>query len=204
MGRPSVRAERREQILQATARCVATFGLADLTLEKIAEESGMSRGHVRHYIGNREDLIVALATWVHSRTDDELESGLADAAEDLDSMLDYLYGAAFSEPSDENTIILELLNASRTNVDLRQAMLNGYTETRKAIGETLARELPGVAADTIAETSYALLALALGNAVMSDLDRGGNSDRLVRQAAVQLLAPFRHATGSEAHAAIRA
>lgn len=63
MGRPSVAGERREQIMKAAARSVARHGLAGSTQERIAATAGMSRSHIRHYVGNRDDLIDAL--WDH-------------------------------------------------------------------------------------------------------------------------------------------
>ncbi|MGH3225487.1 MAG: TetR/AcrR family transcriptional regulator, partial [Streptosporangiaceae bacterium] len=50
-------ATRREQILDAVTRCVAEYGLEGTTLERVAEASGFSRGHIRHYVGNREEML---------------------------------------------------------------------------------------------------------------------------------------------------
>ena len=43
MGRPSIKAERREQILDAYETCVARFGVGGASLEKIAETAGLAR-----------------------------------------------------------------------------------------------------------------------------------------------------------------
>lgn len=61
MGRPSVAAERRRQILEAAIRCIAAKGFAGTTLDGIAEEAGMARGHVRHFAGNRDDVLLGAA-----------------------------------------------------------------------------------------------------------------------------------------------
>lgn len=60
MPRPSLKAERREMILDAMERCVIRDGVNGATLERIAEEAGMRRSLLRHNIGNREQLIEAL------------------------------------------------------------------------------------------------------------------------------------------------
>lgn len=185
MGRPSVKEERREQILEATARCVARVGLAGLTLEKVSGESGMSRGHVRHYVGNREDLILALVEW-ELRKDDEL-SHASDRDGGTDLMLDYLYGAPFSAPTDDNSVILELLNAARTNTDIRTAMLDGYTGLRREIHAVLVAAHPDADREELWNRAYALLALAIGNAAMSDLDPAADFDPIVRGAGRRLL-----------------
>lgn len=185
MGRPSVKAERREQILAATARCVARVGLAGLTLEKVSAESGMSRGHIRHYVGNREDLVLALVQWEIGK-DDEL-AGAENEPDSVPTMLDYLYGAPFSAPTDDNSVILELLNAARTNDDIRGAMLDGYTALRREIHAVLVANYPDADADELWKRAYALLALAIGNAAMSDLDPATNFDAIVRQNGERLL-----------------
>ncbi|MGI9518390.1 MAG: TetR/AcrR family transcriptional regulator [Pirellulaceae bacterium] len=61
MGRPSLAEQRKTEILAAFGRCVARFGLEGSTLEKIAEEAGMRRSILRHYVGNRDELVEALA-----------------------------------------------------------------------------------------------------------------------------------------------
>lgn len=61
MGRPSVKAERTEEILDAFERCVARYGVEGTSLERIAEESGLRRSLLRYYIGNRDELVEALA-----------------------------------------------------------------------------------------------------------------------------------------------
>ena len=61
MGRPSKKAERTEEIFQAFQRCVIRFGLEGSTLERIAEEAGLQRSLVRHYVGNRSELVEQLA-----------------------------------------------------------------------------------------------------------------------------------------------
>lgn len=186
MARPSVEQERRAEIFDAAARCVVKFGLSRLTLEKIAEEAGMSRGHIRHFVGNRDDLIVGLAAWMHERNAEASDEG-SGAALAIDEMFEYLYGDEFSEPGDENTVILELLTASRSNAELRAAMLGGYNQTREAIRTALADRFPRLPAAEVSDASYSFLALALGNAVMSDLDQAADYDPIVKASAVDLL-----------------
>ena len=67
MGRKSLKEERSALILDAFGRCVARFGLEGTSLEQIATEAGVKRSLIRHYLGNRDDLILALATRVVAR-----------------------------------------------------------------------------------------------------------------------------------------
>jgi len=60
MGRPSLKKERFEEILDAYEQCVARYGLAGATLEQVARQAGLARPLIRHHIGNRDDLVEAL------------------------------------------------------------------------------------------------------------------------------------------------
>jgi len=60
VARPSVKAERTEEILIAFEHCVALYGVEGATLERLASQSGLQRSLVRHYVGNRNDLVIAL------------------------------------------------------------------------------------------------------------------------------------------------
>jgi AcrR family transcriptional regulator len=63
MGRPSLAAERRPQLLQAYAECLVRYGVEGTTLDRVAKQAGVTRGLVRHYLGNREQVIRALGGW---------------------------------------------------------------------------------------------------------------------------------------------
>lgn len=60
MPRPSLKNQRREEILDAYEICVARYGVEGATLEKTAEEAGLARALLRHHVGNREELLEAL------------------------------------------------------------------------------------------------------------------------------------------------
>lgn len=64
MPRPSLKSQRSEEILDAYMTCVARFGLEGATQERIAAEAGVKRPLLRHYLGNREQMIAALNTHV--------------------------------------------------------------------------------------------------------------------------------------------
>ncbi len=60
MARPSRKAERTEEVLDAYERCVARYGVEGTTLERIAEQAGLTRTLIRHYVGNKDALLDAL------------------------------------------------------------------------------------------------------------------------------------------------
>lgn len=64
MPRPSLKNQRSEEILDAYLTCVARFGLEGATQERIAAEAGVKRPLLRHYLGNREQMVAALCVHV--------------------------------------------------------------------------------------------------------------------------------------------
>lgn len=60
MGRPSKRAERRAEILDAFARVLANHGYAGATIAAIAEEAGVAPGLIHHHFRGKEELLTCL------------------------------------------------------------------------------------------------------------------------------------------------
>jgi len=102
MPRPSLKTQRSEEILNAYMTCVARFGLEGATQERIAEEAGVKRPLLRHYLGNRDQMIEAL---------NEHVVGTFNALTgELDQVLQYI------ETSDQ---LVEVLFASDGAIDPR-------------------------------------------------------------------------------------
>ena len=57
MARPERGEERREQILNAFEVCVGKKGLEGTTLSDVAREAGLPRPLLRHFMGNREEMV---------------------------------------------------------------------------------------------------------------------------------------------------
>lgn len=72
MPRKSLAEERTAQIIVAFEQCIARYGLEGSTLERIAEQAEMKRTILRHYIGNREDLVDAVAGGLLGRLNDQV------------------------------------------------------------------------------------------------------------------------------------
>ena len=66
MARPSLHNERKKTIMAAFTRCISKLGLEAASLDEIAKEAGMQRSLVRHFAGNREDLVSQVADYIAS------------------------------------------------------------------------------------------------------------------------------------------
>jgi TetR/AcrR family transcriptional regulator, transcriptional repressor of aconitase len=75
---------RRAQILDGARRAFAEHGYEGATVARLEEATGLSRGAIFHYFGNKQDLFVALAWEMNTRLGDILlEHGVADAVRAL-------------------------------------------------------------------------------------------------------------------------
>lgn len=100
MPRPSIKAERSEEILDAYERCIARHGVDGATLERIAEEAGVKRSLIRHYLGNRDELLAALIDRFFARSDAEVAE-LFDALprwRRAESLVELLFDPAYADP----------------------------------------------------------------------------------------------------------
>lgn len=94
MGRPSLAIERREQLLAAAERAVLRHGFAEATITKIAEEADVQPSLVRHYLGNRSEVITAMIERALANVDEVRRSLREELPESgrLQAYLELLFG----------------------------------------------------------------------------------------------------------------
>lgn len=98
MARPSLKAEKAEEILQAYERCIANYGVEGATLQKVASEAGMARPLLRHYVGNQEELLEQSIERYFTRQQEALK--LTQQIDSVDELLDSLFSTAYLQASD--------------------------------------------------------------------------------------------------------
>ena len=96
MGRPSMREQRRAEIVEAFARVLAEHGYAGATIAAVADEAGVAPGLVHHYFADKSELLDELVAMLterfaarvrESKADDPL-AAYVDAALRLDGGAD--------------------------------------------------------------------------------------------------------------------
>ncbi len=84
--------ERREQLIQATIRCVANHGLADTTIATVAQEAGLSQGIINLHFQSKEGLLTEtlryLADEYRTACQDAAAAGEASPAAGLTAMVE--------------------------------------------------------------------------------------------------------------------
>lgn len=171
VGRPSRANERKAQILNAFARCVARAGFAGTSLADVAGEAQLARGHVRHYLGNRHEQVVALCEWVSTAGREAFGEvrEIADPAERSEAILEHLFGARFFEPNEELGVFLALFEESRRDSELREMFATGYHDMLGALGGTLSEQHPDLPSERVDDIAYLMLCAAVGNAHLSQI-----------------------------------
>lgn len=110
MARPSMAGQRKEEILDALEQCILEKGIQATSLENIADTAKMKRTILRHYIGNRDDIICALSDrWTNNYTQQwqDLLSWMP-TSNRVQALIDAIFSARTKEMTN-NTIIGEAL-----------------------------------------------------------------------------------------------
>lgn len=80
-----MRPSNREKILDAALEVVTRYGVAAVTFEAVAEESGISRGGLLYHFRTKDDLLLALHVYLANKWDQRLLEALGMPYEDATS-----------------------------------------------------------------------------------------------------------------------
>lgn len=125
MARPSIQDQRRKEVLDAFMTCVAAYGVEGATLEKVAAESGLKRPLIRHHLGNRKAMVLALGAHIAetlSGQSEMLRAALADNP-GLRSLIDALFSDDGQADPRLNLCYQALTNSIELYPELRKPLL---------------------------------------------------------------------------------
>ena len=118
MPRPSLKKERRTEILDAYGRCIARYGVEGATLEKTAMEAGLARALIRHNVGNKDEMFESFVNRfldnAYQFADAFFESLPQD--ERLATMIDSLFDPDYADAHDVSVTNALLIAAIRNRV----------------------------------------------------------------------------------------
>lgn len=165
MPRPSVEAERREQILRAACKVIARRGFRAVRVADVAKEAKLSSGIVHYYFSNKRDLVRAAfeQNFAHSL---ERRTAILDSGDDAVTRLRALVEAYL--PQDDETVEAwhvwaELWVEAIHDPDLQELNDRAYGEWRRIVAG-IVRD--GQAAGQIGETD----AVEVANLLVGVLD----------------------------------
>ena len=163
-------------------RTIAKYGYAATTLERIAEEIGMSRGHVRHYVGNRENLIRAAAqTYYFGETGKEhfwpAEITSVSAA------VEYLFSKEFIGTREENALIFGFIEAARNDSEISQILIKAYLGAEKELAALLQSEHPNEPQAKLKQIAFGVVSMAIHNVFLLDISSQAKTTSLAKSSA---------------------
>lgn len=114
-------------ILDAFERCIARYGLEGTALDQVAKEVGFRRGLVRHYLGNRDDMIEAMAKRAVARYHEQVDQMFAHLPiqTTCSGLLDMLF-PQHSESNDVDLLVMEHLIAASRNTPLIRKLMSDW------------------------------------------------------------------------------
>lgn len=155
--------QRRSDFIEATIQCIAVYGIAGASIERITQTAGVSRGLVRHYFGTKSQLLAEAS----QRLWDELAAVWNDPRrrdEDPETALRTIIRQTFSDSTFSSSRLqawFGFWHAARTDPELERINENGYVMERacyRALISAAASERGLVIDATIAGDALAAIA----------------------------------------------
>lgn len=189
MARPSKKAERTDEILDAYEQCVVRHGVEGATLQRVADECGLARPLLHHYVGNREDLLDALISRLEERSaaeDAELQAALP-ATNRTRAYLDLLFDHRYASGSHDILLYQALIVAAPERPAL-QAMIRSWYEGFVAeLADEMAKDYPDAEQAAIHEVATTVVALYFNADSMAPLMPARKLFGDARNAALRIL-----------------
>lgn len=163
MGRPSVQKQRKAEVLDAFLTLVARYGVEGATLERIAEESGLKRPLIRHHLGNRADMVRALAEHVvaeQAKSLEELRVGLLDYP-GIINFVDVLFSVENTGDKRLNNAYQALVAVVEHYPDLREPLLDVIAQFYQLAINIIAAEHPKADARDVETVAHGIVDLYL-------------------------------------------
>lgn len=89
---------RRQELIDATFRCLVELGVADTSVRTIAAEAGLSLGMVRHYFNSKDELLAATYRNMSDKLREQTQALLEATPDDPLSQLEAYINAGLQPP----------------------------------------------------------------------------------------------------------
>ncbi|WP_421703087.1 TetR/AcrR family transcriptional regulator [Aliiroseovarius sp.] len=190
MPRPSLKDQRSAEILDAYLTCVARFGLDGATQERIAAEAGVKRPLLRHYLGNRDQMIGALTDHVVAQYGEAIEMLEHALAPDLSApeLVELLFA---EEGGTDPRLMLAyqaLVTAAPEYPDMRDPLLRSLARFLDVIEQALSRAVPAAPRGLVRAVAQGIAASHVNLDALSPLSPPAEWRAELKQAAMILAA----------------
>ena len=155
--------DRRQSLIEATARCLAERGAAGVSVRAICAEAGVSPGLLRHYFAGVSDAIAETYRWAGTRVADALDDAVARAGPDPRARLIAYCTGSFRPPIADPVLLstwLAFWSMTRSDPAIAAVHAELYADFRGGIEQLIAEYRPALA--DVRLPSVALTALIDG------------------------------------------
>ncbi|MCG8567685.1 MAG: TetR/AcrR family transcriptional regulator [Desulfobacterales bacterium] len=141
MGRPSLVAQRREELLEAFYQCVLEYGFSGASMRKVAARAGRQTSAIHHYFTNRDEMIRELVqTYTRDLIDifQEQIQMIRDPQARLAMGLEYIFSPDMINAR-TNGFFLECCAQARTHVAVRESLAHLFQQFRGVIVDQISQ-----------------------------------------------------------------
>ncbi|WP_435193815.1 TetR/AcrR family transcriptional regulator [Natronomonas sp. EA1] len=138
-----------DDIMRATFCALCKHGYADLTMQRIADESSVSKAALHYHYDTKDELLEAFLSQLLDRFRNRLETADAEGpTERLDAFLDEVFTPTVEAEEEFATAILELKAGAPYQSAFRERLLDHDAFMREWVGAIVADGLDSGAFDT--------------------------------------------------------
>lgn len=189
------RGEAEDRLLRAAAELIAETGPASVTLAKVGERAGYSRGLAAHHFGSKAALMQRVADTVAADFADALRVEDLPGAEPLDQVLAlvrvYLGVAADPPVLNRARLVLIADAVAHTDAEARDAIIEAGRTFRRRLARPLAAAVEAGALDADPDAlATTLIGLLRGVTFEAMLDPATDLDAVHREIEAFVLARF--------------
>ena len=187
-GRPSVAIERRAQIVNAFIELVAEQATTSVSLGAVAERAGVARTAIRHFVGNRVDLIEQAVVELAARYRAMIEAtvGPEPLPEQLVTMLFHDDWVRARPPEDRAFDLLVL--EARSNPDLQPLVGEAFAQLVEVLSAALARAGAPGTTQQLDDAAYAIICISEHNVVLQALGFEASRSQAAKKVAMDIVA----------------
>ena len=141
VGRPSVRDQRCDEILDAAVQVILDDGIAGATRARIAERAGVRPPAIHHFVGTQAEVLRAAIERIGHRLTAEVipdDDSHGDPAARAVATIDAAFGAAIDQPT-VNRFVDELVAHSYRDDGTRDALAEFYRSATDQLAAELQR-----------------------------------------------------------------
>jgi len=173
MPRLSIKEQRAKEIISAFERCIVRNGINGAQLEKIAAESGIQRPALRHFIGNREELIYELTKSIASEYTQMLKTAgklLDQVGSSSDDLLLLLFMQSRLATPERIIVFVNLYSISHRYPYVKKQLNNWYLHYVDWVAQQLGKFKPKASRYDLETTAIALVSLSFNFASLAPLE----------------------------------